>query len=49
MINATNLTVTAKNFNTTGTSTIDAATVTIEVPNFANDISMLELTFHQIV
>ena len=37
-INATNLTVTANGFNTTGTSTIDAATLTIEVPNFA-DIS----------
>ena len=39
MINATNLTVTATTFNTTGISTIDAATVTIEVANFADDIS----------
>ena len=38
-INATNLTVTAGNFSTTGIATIDAATVTIEVPNFANDIT----------
>ena len=37
-INATNLTVTATTFNTTGVSTIDAATITIEVTNFA-DIS----------
>ena len=38
VVNATNLTVTAKNFNTKAISTIDAATITIEVPNFA-DIS----------
>ena len=37
-INATNLTVTANDFKTTGTTTIDADTVTIEVPNFANNI-----------
>ena len=39
VINTTNLTVTAKKFNTHSTSTIDAATLTIEVPNFADDIS----------
>ena len=33
------MTVTANNFNTSGTSTIDAATVTIEVANFDDDIS----------
>ena len=38
-INATNLTVTANDFQITGTATIDAATVTIEVPNFADNIS----------
>ena len=38
-INATSLTVTANDFQITGTATIDAATVTIEVPNFADNIS----------
>ena len=39
MINADSFTVTANGFNNTGTSTIDAATVTIEVANFASNIS----------
>ena len=39
MINADSLTVTAKNFNTYTGSTIDAATLTIEVANFASNIS----------
>ena len=30
------------NFNTKATSTIDAATITIEVPNFADIFPMLE-------
>ena len=43
MINTTNLTVTAKNFNnnsqsTLADATIDADTITIEVANFADDI-----------
>ena len=38
-INATSFTVTAKYFSTTGVSTIDADTITIEVPNFADDIA----------
>ena len=39
VINADSLTVTAKTFENIGFSTIDAATMTIEVANFANDIS----------
>ena len=39
VINTASLNVTAKNFNTNTDSTIDADTVTIEVANFANNIS----------
>ena len=39
LINADSFTLTANDFNNTSGSTIDAANVTIEVPNFANNIS----------
>ena len=39
VINTASLNVTAKNFNTNTVSTIDADTVTIEVANFASNIS----------
>ena len=39
VINADSVIITTKNFNTESTSTIDAANVTIEVANFASNIS----------